>query len=357
MYKHEIHISDVRTFRECRRKWFFASPLSMNLERATPYAPFFLGSAVHSCLQAMYEGKDWQEVLWAFVEGQVAKMGTRLLEIEQNLVDEQSTLAYGILQHYDMWRKLNVNQWSDMNLDVLATETIFTVPVAGSRKIVLSGRFDGIVRRKDTGTYWILENKTARSISELAATLEMDSQANAYCLAARKIYGYAVSGILYNIIRKKIPVSPVQLRDGTLSLNTSIDTTPWWYAACVDEAHPDLTADERKQMYGGIIGHLWANKQDAYFLRVPVRRSDAELSAFEQQFLQTAKEMVKTSTPHYPSDGWHCRYCVFNGPCRLMQTGNVEGLRACIEAEYRRREVWSPEANGFEEASNETNKS
>lgn len=38
--KQAIHISDLKSFIECRRKWDWSSLMRQGLERVAPYAPF-----------------------------------------------------------------------------------------------------------------------------------------------------------------------------------------------------------------------------------------------------------------------------------------------------------------------------
>ena len=51
----EIHVSDVRTYKSCRRRWDWSSPLRGNLEPNFTPPHFFIGRAVHYAAASFLE--------------------------------------------------------------------------------------------------------------------------------------------------------------------------------------------------------------------------------------------------------------------------------------------------------------
>ncbi len=368
MPKYEIHISDVRTFKSCRRKWNWSSPLRRNLEKRIPYAPFFTGRAIHHCLEFYHrDGVPLDKSLSEFLEHEkktLEKVG-RLWPQEQATFTEQVILIAGMLEHYMHWTQKDKNRWSDSELDVISMETQFEVPLyndhgRASNRVFLAGRFDGLVRRKDDGSYWLWEVKTCRSINEFIRTLDNDEQAGAYLIAAQELYNVHISGVLYNLMRKKTPQRPTVLQSGMLSKNKQIDTTAHAYSAFAMQHHAssfktdeDGGVDEEglkefvKENYGDFIQKL-IDKGNTFFTRVPIYRSQTELRNLRRDLWTVALEMTRPSTPIYPSPGWNnCNFCHFKAPCLQMNSGaDPEFL---FSREYQERQPWQT----FDEAEKE----
>lgn len=342
----DIHISDVRTFRQCRRKWNFSSPLRMNLEPTSTYAPFFMGRAVHHCLELYYspEHIPLQDSLDQFIDNEEKLMaqGGELWTVEKDMIEEQAAMSGDILYHYELWYTAYKGSFNDKDLEFISLEQEFEVPLrypSGRRvhKFQLAGRFDGVVKVKSTGEYWIWETKTTRSIKELTQSLANDEQAGAYLYAAQLLLGIPIAGVLYNIIRKKAPTSPRVNQDGTLSKNKSIDTTAAYYFIKARENHPDWSVPDTMSFYNDILNHL-ALEGKTFFARVPVRRSPFEIDQLSTNLVDTAREMVNKHTPLYPSPNWYnCNFCSFRSPCLAMNAGIL--IDNMLDAEYRTRQA------------------
>lgn len=347
-YKKEVHVSDVRAFKTCRRQWNWSSPLGENLEPDKPYAPFFLGRIVHTALELYYRSNGRMTIYEATdvaAQTERRKMETAgtLWEQEEEMLSENLELAFGMMQHYELWVKSKgqeTNIWGDANLEFLDMETTFDVPFftangAPSNKVSLGGRFDGIVRRRDDGSFWLFETKTTRSIQELQKTLPFDEQAGAYIYAAQVLLGERVAGVLYNILRKKVPSIPKVLRDGTLSRNKSIDTTVDVYWNEVVHHHDGWTKENQIAQYQGVLSHLHT-KGNTFFTRTPVRRTPNEIDELAKNLWHVALEMTRPSTWLYPAPNWtNCTFCRFRGPC--MQVNAGADPEFVLEHEYRQR--------------------
>lgn len=340
----EIHISDVRTFRQCRRKWEWSSPLRRNLEPYIVYPPFFTGRAIHSALEMHYrDGVDLVKAFEDFVtrEEQVMKEQGELWPQEANTFEEQTVLAYNMLQHYSMWQQSDTKKYSDKNLKFIHLEYPFEVPLTlpsgrPSRRMRIGGRFDGLVYNTLTDEYWIWETKTTRSITELTGSLGNDEQSALYLYAAQKVFRKPIAGVLYNIIRKKEPTQPRVLQNGLLS-KMAIDTTTFHYLNCIKEHHPDWSMETIQEFYGDMLLSLEPNEYK-YFLRWPVYKSAVEIQNVMEGVLQTGLEMINPKTPLYPAPSWlACNFCHFKGPCLAKNMGG--DYEVLLKEEYRERVV------------------
>lgn len=356
--KYEIHISDVRAFKACRRQWNWASPLRRNLEPNVPYMPFFTGRAIHYALEVYYaEGVPLKKTLAAFCDLEIKQMeeSGRLFEAEREKLQEQIELMVAMLDHYELWIDREKGRWSDDQFEFIAMETEFSVPLRtptgrASSRVFLAGRFDGLIMRKDDGSFWIWETKTARGIDELTKSLANDEQCGAYVYAAEDLFSIPVTGVLYNVMRKKAPSFPKVLKNGTISKNKSIDTTAASYLDAVRTLQPDLTNEEILLKYKDILQHL-LDEGKPFFARVPVYRTPAEIKTLQYNLWITALEMVRPRTPLYPAPSWmNCGFCRFRAPCLALNSeADYEFL---LKEAYRQREKSTEQL--LEEANNGT---
>jgi len=234
-----------------------------------------------------------------------------------------------MLEHY-------MQRWppSKDEFDIVATETRFEVPVLtrrsrSSTKFFAAGRFDGVIIDKH-GDYWLLEHKTYKTIDDDNLTfLELDSQAGVYLLAAQMMYGVEFRGILYNVLRKKIPTVPHLLKRGGLSVAKDIDTTYKVYLQSIHD-YGYNPAD-----YDDILERL-LTKGNTFFRRFRVRRTQRELQWLMLHLYSVAREMTNPHVRIYPTDHWmECKRCGFREAC-LARLGGYD-YRAVLETTCRPR--------------------
>lgn len=330
-----IHISDIRSFRSCRRKWNWSSPLRENLEPVMPYLPFFTGKAFHAALEYFYrDGIPFDQTVDRYMASEEAAMldVDSLWDGEKEALEEQIDLIRDIIYHYSLWQAQDESKYCDKNLEFVVLEQGFEIPLptpdgTPHPTATLGGRFDGIVRHIPTDTYWIWETKTTRSVSELTRSLVNDEQCGVYAYAASKIFDKPIAGILYNIVRKKSPQEPKQLASGGFSKAKNIDTTTYHYLSTIRQAFPDWENDTILDQYGDILAALLENN-GKFFSRYPVYRSTYELDMLMNGIYHTAMEMLNRNLPLYPAPSWlNCNFCSFRSPCLAMNAnGNYQLL-------------------------------
>jgi hypothetical protein len=338
--KYELHVTDIRTFKQCRRKWDFSSPLRRNLEPVVPYAPFFTGRAIHYALERYYRDRqDFNDSIDEWLANERKQLGV-LWPAEQARLEEQLELIDAMLNHYALHISKATGRWDDANLEFIDMEIEFSVPLytprgARSNRVFLAGRFDGFVRNRIDGTYWVFETKTTRSIEELVRGLQLDEQCGAYIFAAQQVFQVPVAGVLYNVMRKKAPAIPPVLQNGMLSQAKNMDTTPEIYLKAIRDQHPGINRDDIMATYGPMLQFL-LDQPPKYFARVPVYRSPAEIAELAANLWTVGLEMVRPSTPLYPSPSWFtCNFCQFKAPCIALSSGADPEF--ILAAEYQQR--------------------
>jgi len=271
---------------------------------------------------------------------------------ELEMIREQTDLIRGMLEHYYTWiRKQKNKPFSDDNLRFVSLETEFNVPLRtpsgrASPKVALEGRFDGVVQRIAEGDWWLWETKTAKTIEGLTNTLDNDSQCGAYLLAAQELTGHRFSGVLYNILRKKVPADPRVLQDGNLSQAKNQDTTVEHYVKFAHEHYtpeiPDY--DDRVKFiaenYGPFLREFSDYRQQwPFFQRVAIRRTQQELDSLQRDLHLISLDMTNPRVHIYPNATWSaCLNCHMKGPCLAMNAGADYEL--ILQQEYRPRIAW-----------------
>lgn len=332
---YEIHISDIMRFKRCRREWNWSSHLRRNLEPRDKYAPLWIGTLVHHGLEQWYRSQLMpEESIPHFAADQIGP--TRDLTDKE---DEHAIFAINLVDNYIKWQRTDRTWLADKNFDFIAPEQDFKVLLwATSRaRVWLAGRFDGIVRRRDNGMLYLWEIKTTRSIMEREKQLDFDEQTSAYLYAARKL-GYDVQGVIYTLIRKKLPESPRVLKNGFLSADKAIDTTMIHYWQCVKDQHADLwnrSSEDRTiviDTYREILDHL-GSQPNKFFKRVTVNRSQREIKHSADEIVAVAREMLSKQTPIYMTATAGCNWCLFRTPCAAYNRG--QDYEAILERDYR----------------------
>lgn len=315
---HILHISGVQQFKACRQAWQWASPLGRNLTPVDKYAPFFIGSLVHHALEYQYRFGITPEQSIAEYLAQNCTPAER----QSEKILEQADQAAGLLKHYNLWQRHDQTWLADANFEFIANEQPFRVKLwDNSRKrIYLAGVFDGVVQSKHNGLYYLWEIKTTRSIIEREKQLQLDSQADAYTNAAQRMLGVKISGIVYTLIRKKVPEAPKALKDGTLSQSASQDTSAEWYLAYARNYHAGASNVFLSETYGAFLNTLLA-QENKFFRRVVVNRSQYELADSWTQLQQVAREMIDPRTSIYLNESHACNYCLFRAPCIAKRSG------------------------------------
>lgn len=195
--------SEVKTWQRCPKQWDYK--YGQDLVPRRRQRPLFLGSWVHSCLEAYYTQGDWKIGHAPYVAE-----WNKLFDEEREELGKKGPLpdlVKRIIQSY-LW------YYRDDPWEVLYVEQEFKVKLKGD--VGVKGIIDLVVRDAE-GLIWVIDHKTASTIPEATAFHAMDPQLMVYPWAASKVLGIEPAGIIYNYVKSKPPSLPKLNKDDSLS--------------------------------------------------------------------------------------------------------------------------------------------
>jgi RecB family exonuclease len=322
-----IRTSDRSYFKRCRQLWDFTSVLRQNLEPFQRAEALDFGTAIHAALECYYDPEAWPDVdarekaaIMGFL-GAIQKVeklvveGPLDFEIDFN---EQRMLGLGMLDNYFKWAPAHDN------FKPVYVEVEFEVPLyAGS---VYQGRIDLIV--EDDYGYWIVDHKTT-AVFGATEWLVLDDQCASYAWALRRQLGLEVRGVIYNELRKKLAHPPTVLKNGTLSVSKSQETTYELYMATIIELGLN-PAD-----YDDVLEYYASDAAQQYFRRTKVIFNKHTLENVEKRILLEAQEMMDNPAIYPTPSRFNCTGCRFFAPCVALQEG--ADYETILSENYQRR--------------------
>jgi len=209
------------------------------------------------------------------------------------------------------------------------------------RDVVLAGRFDGILKHKQTGALYLLEFKTARTLKTVGYVYRQ-LQGTVYTWAAQQLYGDDVKGIVYRILRKTAPKPPKPLKSGGFSQAKSQVTSFRYFKFWLDMYANKFGLNPR-QLYREnkkILTYLHS-QDDAFFVERTLHKTPQLLWSAMSIVYKAAIQMIDPNVDIYPQPSWAtCNYCPFQDICDLMELGMPSEAEALLAAEYAPRSYW-----------------
>lgn len=366
---HEIHTSEIRSYRGCRRRWNWS--FGLDLQPLTTAVPLEFGVAFHRAMEAMYNPETWNAPLTliaqfaeaAFIDecqrqrGEFNRLVDRGLDDDQERdYDKLTQLGRGMI-HWYVQNHLPVADFTPIYV-----EQKFQVPItdpngepllckchrcwtkylkyyAGHPEefndyppshtlwqglpVVYEGRVDVIVR-DNQGNYWIVDWKTAiRMMNEDSdVILELDDQVVGYVWALRKKLGLNIRGFRYIELKKGFPQPPPQLKVVRLGRSFSVsqcqETDAETFRRTVEARDPEAY---KAGLYDVFID--WLILEGPKFIQDHVvRKTDRQLENFGIHVWQQAVEMIDPNLALYPSPGrFSCGFCAYREPCLDKESG------------------------------------
>jgi hypothetical protein len=336
-----LRTSDRVTFRRCRQAWDFGSKIRLNWDYVPGVEALDFGTAIHAGLETYYDPVRWrqdrlvvqQESILAFVECMV-DWRKRLKRSEQwdqleNDWHNLDELGRGMLNHFFIWAPKHDTYWEPVKVEIEFEVPIpvpygFSLPsdfyrVDGvlwreNTPVVYQGRIDLIVRDTRNDKYYIVDHKTTGQFGSYEH-LELDTQVSSYAWAIKKVIGIDVAGVIFQEVKKKAPVKPKVLKNGSLSRDKSQNTTPELYRLAVVEQGLNLAE------YIDFINFLESSENE-YFRRIQVDRTAKELDIVETHVLNEALDMFGDPRIYPNPNRFNCGSCKFHDPCIMKQDGS-----------------------------------
>lgn len=333
-----------RTFTRCRRQYWFK--YIQRLDPIFTAPPLSFGRLIHECLEAFHRDKTvlFDGVIKSWRDAYVAEFNSVnqdpdfVGDIDTEKIDAMAELARGMMLGYVAKYARDLNAW-----EILAVEEPFRLPLRticgkcnsngcdscggtglGRKSPVWdqAGKLD-LVMRED-GLVWIVENKTTAETDpgRYESDLLLDTQPRSYLWAVRHLAeqrGWGkVGGILYNVLRKRIPADPHPLQcksckgsgdpskkaikegatdkcpacHGTgvsgISTKQGTDTTIAKYTEAI-RRYPHLDVND----YEDVLSML-QSRGDRFFWRFYHHVSETDLNDWEAETYQVCRDIATT---------------------------------------------------------------
>jgi hypothetical protein len=354
---HEIHVSERRSFRGCRRRWDWA--YREGYRPHAPAKPLEFGIAFHMGFEAFYDPHTWKtttvdqklhNAIQVF-ESECEKQKESYLKREDlSRMDDEVALDYaeridrgqGMLRYH----AAHVHRKYDTWFKPIATELSFEVPIvdpddpSGKRllrchnspscgqnhsnnasdsdsQVVYAGRVDMLVEDIRYGGYFIWDHKTAAQLASDDGFLQLDDQVASYCWALSLQLGLNVKGFIYAETRKDYPRTPQPLKRAYKGCNFSTSktqpTTLEVYRKFVERRDSEAF---KAGNYNGYLEFLASDEATKFHQRFVVTKTERELQEIGRNISLEAADMVSSNLRVYPSVGrFTCSSCAFREPC------------------------------------------
>lgn len=329
-----IHTHDRITFKRCRRKWAWSSPLRDNLESKSTENKINLwfGSGFHFALEDYHGYRIFdspEEALGVyygvFNEKEIPSGGAALIET-----------GMGMLSYYTKWledRGDYTTLWLDDKPQVEIAFTLELEELHSCRGIPVyyHGTIDRIVVDK-AGDLWIEDYKTAAVID--VDKLTTDPQIGAYLWAIEQYLQKPVRGMLYTQFAKSFPSEPKRLVNGDFSvdkrqkvtykilLDALLDTygmVPTKYSAFLQDLADDSTPEG-----------------DRFIRRDQVIRTEREKTTTYRDIIEEGRDMLSDRIALYPNPTRDCKWdCPFRVCC--ICKNDMQDYQHILDLEFAER--------------------
>ena len=305
----------------CQRRWRFKYLDGLTTKDAS--APLRQGSLGNECIATWYRSggqmtvddiadqviEPWLERRQEWIESHLGR--DEADEAHQEDVDI-AKLTFGILCGYVEEYDADFDRY-----EVLLIEGQVARAIPDNRKVgkllsdlplidgkrrkrswVFGGAVDGLLRDRETGLYWLLEHKhtSETDLERYCSKLDWDPQSPGYGWALANPHPAAdlqepikVAGVLYNVMRKKLPAEPKQKKDGTTSKAACDTTYEVFLNTLLDRGeNPDDFRDRLDQL-----------RERRFFYRQQHPSLEAEFDRFEHELGHQAQAIKQASHPKH----------------------------------------------------------
>lgn len=369
---HQIHTSELRSYRGCRRRWNWAYRQGY-VPTITP-RPLELGIAFHTGLQTFFNPKTWDSTnaqekcdlaIQAYMSVCESQREVFLKSTNQERVEvaegddytERIELGIGMLEYYAYQIHPKDDNWfkpvyvevpfsvplhhPDTDLPILCVNPGTDSGQCGQNHpigapVTFNGRVDAIVEDIFNGGYFIWDHKTAGQLQSNDRLLQLDDQVGGYSWALRRILEIDIRGFVYAEFRKDYPKPPQLLKrrykSGWFSQSKSQGTSLNIFLETVKKFD---TEAYNEGVYAEYIAFLSGKEAPVFHRRFPIIKTPYELEQIGYNIGIQAAEMVTPTLPIYPAPGrYSCSGCAYYDPC--TGTNNGEDVAYTLSTLYKK---------------------
>jgi hypothetical protein len=353
---HEIHGSQLKSFRGCRLQWQW-----QYVEGYAPIvrpAPLEFGTAFHVAMETLYNPSTWHLPLIELYG--LAKIAfTDMCELQQREyldrlekyqlepdeeVDYQQRVDMGLGMLRKVARTMDRRNFHPIAVEKECFAPILN-PVTGEplvcpdcgKPFYYGLRPDAVLQDRD-GCFWLVDWKTAAMLLKDQMILELDGQIATYLWALAYMWGLNFAGFLYVQIYKGFPKRPRVLEYSRLGRKFSVShqqrTDAPTFTRVVKKY--DLPAYEAG-LYDEYIA--WLQECGPEFIKwFKVYKSPTQLATVGRDLATQVMEM-SNDVPIYPNPGrMICQRCAFQEPCLERQSGG--DYRDILNSSYEQLEPY-----------------
>ena len=309
---YKVSNSELQTFKDCRRKWYFAYYLRLKPKANKVTGPLALGSRIHEALDQHYStGVDLLGSYKALLETDKALALAEWSNVNMEEFDSEGELGRIMLEGYEEW---TAEEGIDVELELVSTEEILSMPLYNGA-VELQGKLDMRVRRKVDGVRMFRDYKTTKRFGDIEETAQINEQILTYMLleAAQNRDGERSEGGIFTMLKK---------------VKRTATAKPPFYKQ-FEVRHNQFTLRNFWQHINGVVGDL-------------MRTKDALDKGVSHQFVA------------YPRPSRDCTWkCNFYSICGMTDDGSA--VDEAIEEHFERHDPYDYYANGkdFTEKGNE----
>lgn len=219
----QLSHSRLKSWRRCEMQHHYR--YYQRLRPKSKGLPLFVGTGVHSMLEAQVVRGDWRPELADF-----RKEFNKIFQEEREELGDLPTTIEGIVTSY-------FDRYKDDGLTYPKRHRGLQAEIKVTVDLDNHTRFLGFIDkfpRDSEGRNWVMDHKTCKSIPEEAQRFA-DLQLLFYVWLLPQLGYEKPDGVIWDYIRKKAPSVPEPLVKGGLSKAAKIDTTYEVYMATVDQ--------------------------------------------------------------------------------------------------------------------------
>jgi hypothetical protein len=170
--------SELQTFKDCRRKWWFQYYRRLQPKYKDTTGALALGSRIHAALDDYYSnGTPLLQSHANLVNAEKAMLLEEFKDVSE--LEKEAELGHIMLEGYLQWVEEN---GIDAELEMISTEEQITAPLFNG-EVELTGKLDMRVRRKADGVRMFRDFKTVGgSLGDFANLAPMNEQILTYML-------------------------------------------------------------------------------------------------------------------------------------------------------------------------------
>lgn len=303
----KVSQSKIKLWRRCHHAYHLKHVEKLRPKRVS--RPLTFGRIVHEMFEAIAEGDDPMDVLDA-INLKDAKLFAKEREAYGDIIEDIRV----IMQEYMLFHEPDPLRYVRINKK--RAEHEFEVPL--TNKIILTGKVDGIVKRK--GLTLLLEHKTFNRMPGEDERWR-NVQSSTYLTVAERLGWPQLDGTLWDYIHSKPPTRPQILKNGSMSQRV-IATLPSVVESVLKENKL------RRVDYEGFLKQAERNRKRYFIRHVSPTKPSVNREVFND-LVATARDIEAGHGEKKDRNiDRHCSYCDYEPLCRAaMQGSDVDYLK------------------------------